>query len=295
MQIGLIDVDGHNFPNLALMKLSAWHKAKRDNVEWWIGLKAYDLVYKSKVFDNTYSKDIEHCVNAKKIVVGGTGYGLKNELPANIEHIYPDYELYGIKNTAYGFLTRGCPRGCEFCIVSRKEGNGTRKVANLSEFWRGQRYIKLLDPNLLAGKEHEDLLQQLAESRAYVDFTQGLDIRLVTQDNITLLNQVRTKRLHFAWDNPSEDLTNDFKRFAKHARIKDPSRRIVYVLTNFGSTHEQDLYRIYTLRDLGFNPYVMIYDKPHAPRQAKLLQRWCNNRIIFAAQPDFNKYDPARG
>ena len=307
MNIGLIDVDSHNFPNLALMKISAWAKNEGHDLEWWNGLKTYDLVYKSKVFDDTYSKDIEHCINADRIVEGGTGYGLKNKLPEEIEHIYPDYDLYRIKNsdpdydpyevknTAYGYLTRGCPRNCKFCIVSKKEGCTSRKTADLSEFWKGQRYIKLLDPNLLACKEHENLLQQLADSRAYVDFTQGLDIRLVTKDNIALLNQIRTKRLHFAWDNPNEDLTGYFKEFAKYARIKDPSKRGVYVLTNFGSTHEQDLYRINTLRNLKFDPYVMIYDKPSAPRHTKLLQRWCNNKIIFNAQPDFSQYDPKQG
>lgn len=94
MNIGLIDVDSHNFPNLALMKLSAYHKAKGDNVEWWNGLKHYDLVYQSKVFDDTYSQDIEYCINADEIIKGGTGYDLKNVLPDQVEHIYPDYTLY---------------------------------------------------------------------------------------------------------------------------------------------------------------------------------------------------------
>ena len=132
MEIGLIDVDSHNFPNLALMKLSSYHKSKGDNVEWWNGLKHYDRVYQSKVFDSTYTKDNEFCVMADEIVKGGTGYDLKNRLPDEIEHAYPDYSLYNIKSTAYGFLTRGCPRHCPFCIVSEKEGN-THTVADLSE------------------------------------------------------------------------------------------------------------------------------------------------------------------
>lgn len=129
-----MDVDGHNFPNLALLKLSAWHKMNGNHVEWWNGLKRYDVVYKSKVFDITYSHDMEYCVNADRIVEGGTGYGLDNKLPEEIEHTCPDYDLYGIKETAYGFLTRGCPRDCGFCIVSQKEGQKSRKVADLSEF-----------------------------------------------------------------------------------------------------------------------------------------------------------------
>ena len=127
MDIGLIDVDGHNFPNLALMKISAYHKQKGDNVEWVLPLKQYDRVYMSKVF--TFTKDYDGIIQAKEIIKGGTGYGLDNKLPDEIEHVYPDYELYNIKNEAYGYLTRGCPRGCKFCIVAEKEGKRTTKVA----------------------------------------------------------------------------------------------------------------------------------------------------------------------
>ena len=98
MKIGLIDVDSHNFPNLALMKLSAYHKLKGDDVEWWNGLKHYNLVYKAKVFDSTYTEDEEHCIMADEVIQGGTGYDLKNKLPDSIEHIYPDYSIYGEQN-----------------------------------------------------------------------------------------------------------------------------------------------------------------------------------------------------
>lgn len=152
MKIGLIDVDGHNFPNLALMKLSAWHKSRGDTVEWWWGFGRYDRVYMSKVFDETYTQDVPEPLNTSEIIKGGTGYGLGNKLPDDIEHIYPDYSLYPqfTTDTAYGFLSRGCPRGCHFCIVAKKEGRSSKKTANLHEWWSGQKYIKLLDPNLLA-------------------------------------------------------------------------------------------------------------------------------------------------
>ena len=141
LKIGLIDVDGHNYPNLALMKISAWHKAHGDTVEWWWGFGHYDRVYMSKVFDETYSPDIPEPMNAKEIVKGGTGYGLSNALPFEIEHMYPDYSLYpeGTKDTAYGFLTRGCPNACPFCIVSGNEGRISKKVADLTEWWKGRR------------------------------------------------------------------------------------------------------------------------------------------------------------
>lgn len=298
MEIGLIDVDGHNFPNLALMKISAYHKAKGDNVEWLFPIKHYDIAYQSKVFDDTYSKDIDFFPNADKIIKGGTGYGMGNVLPDEIEHIYPDYDLYPelTKDTAYGFLTRGCPRGCKFCIVAEKEGRKSYKVANLNEFWGCQKYIKLLDPNLLACRESGELLRQLIISNAYVDFTQGLDIRLTNEENINLLNQIKIKNIHFAWDNPKEDLKPYFERYKQLAKHKPHGHYgTVYCLTNFGSTMEENLYRIYTLRDMGFNPYVMVYDKPNAPEDVKLLQRWCNNMKIFRSCPDFKNYDRKRG
>ena len=293
MKIGLIDVDGHNFPNLALMKISAWHKAQGDTVEWCLPLDHYDIVYQSKVFDETYSPDIEWTPMADKIVKGGTGYGLDNKLPDEIEHIYPDYSIYPelTKDTAYGFLTRGCPRGCEFCIVASKEGRKSYKVADLNEFWRGQKNIVLLDPNILACRQHPDLLQHLIDSKACVDFNQGLDIRLTTEANIALINQVKVKNIHFAWDNANDDLKPYFERYKALAKHKPHGQYgTVYCLTNFGSTMEQNLYRIYTLRDLGFDPYVMVYDKPNAPREIKDLQRWVNNKFIFRSCERFEDY-----
>lgn len=165
----------------------------------------------------------------------------------------------------------------------------------MSEFWGGQKAIKLLDPNLLACPDREQLLRQLIKSRAWVDFTQGLDIRMVDKDCIQLLNQVRSKMLHFAWDNPREDLTAKFDWFRQTTEITDYRKLGVYILTNYNSSHEEDLWRIYTLRDLGYSPYVMIYDKQHAPRQTRLLQRWVNNRIIFKSVPRFNDYDERIG
>ena len=293
MRVGLIDVDGHHFPNLALMKISAWHKAQGDDVEWCFPMDHYDVVYQSKVFDDTYSPDIEWYPRADKIIKGGTGYGLDNKLPDEIEHIYPDYSIYPdlTKNTAYGFLTRGCPRACKFCIVAGKEGRRSIKVADLSEFWRGQKKIVLLDPNILACREHPDLLQQLIDSKAWVDINQGLDIRMTNECNIELINQIKVKEIHFAWDNAEDDLKLYFERYSALAKHKPHGNfGTVYCLTNFGSTMEQNLYRIYTLRDMGYDPYVMIYDKPHAPKEIKRLQRWCNNKFVFRSCERFEDY-----
>ncbi len=295
MKIGLVAVDSHNWPNLCLMKLSAYHKAQGDTVEMWRPEGWYDLVYKSRVFTDTYSKDNIYIANADQIVRGGTGYGPGPDLPDAVEHQCPDYSLYPqFPNIAYGFLTRGCPNQCSFCIVSGKEGRQSRQVANLSEFWTGQREIKLLDANLLACPDHEKLILQLAESRAYVDFSQGLDIRLITPDNVALLNRVKTKAVHFAWDNPNVDLTGYFRRFVELTAIKSDRRRRVYVLTNYDSTHEQDLYRVETLRGLGYAPYVMVYDRPSAPPVTRHLQRWVNNRRIFHTVTNFADYAPTK-
>lgn len=301
MKIGLWS-DCHNFPSLPLMKLSAYHKSIGDEVELFDRWNCYDLVYASKVFSFTDDIDI-YPVQADEIRKGGTGYCIsvqngrevfnssKNTaLLKDIEHIYPDYSLYPQYNYAIGFLTRGCPRNCGFCVVGKKEGLCSYQVADLSEFWRGQKEIKLLDPNLLACKDHEKLLIQLAESGARVDFTQGLDIRLTNPDNIRLLNTVKTGIIHFAWDNPKEDLTPFYKQFSELTNTKSERNKSVYVLTNFNSTLDEDLYRIYTLRDLGYSPYVMIYQKETAPREIRRLQRWVNCRWIFRSTNKFEEY-----
>ena len=211
MNIGLIDVDSHNFPNLALMKISAYHKSKGDSVEWYEPLfhsmgEPLDIVYMSKVFGDEYTKDYPYFINAKQVYKGGTGYHIKvvdgaevfdkenhKNLPDEIEHMYPDYSLYPeyTKDMAYGFLTRGCCNNCSYCIVSQKEGLCSRKVADLSEFWNGQKHIKLLDPNILACKDHMELLQQLVDSKAKVDFTQGLDARFINEEKCEVVKADR--------------------------------------------------------------------------------------------------------
>lgn len=302
MKVGLIDVDGHNFPNLPLMKISAYHKGKGDSVEWYEPLFSghMDKVYMSKVF--TFTPDYPYCINADEIAKGGTGYSYPDggeELPEEIEHIYPDYSIYfsripEVRNTAYGFLTRGCPRGCDFCIVGKKEGRCARKVADLLEFWNGQKNIVLLDANMFACKEWKGLSIQLIESGAWVDFSQGCDIRLMTDEKAEYIKRMKIKQVHFAWDRyeDREKIIPQFKRF-KEITQWDYRKLGVYVLCNFDTTFEQDLERIYTLRELGYNPYVMLYEKDKIPagHRLKLLQRWVNNRIIFRSCKRFEDYD----
>ncbi|GHU60214.1 radical SAM protein [Clostridia bacterium] len=254
----------------------------------------YDIVFVSKVF--TFSKGYDFPIYTKEIIKGGTGYDLDNKLPEEVESICPDYSLYGIKNTAYGFLTRGCFRNCPFCIVSRKENQRSTKVADLESFWRGQPNIKLLDPNLLACADRVELLHQLLESNVLVDFTQGLDARLLDDETMYLLTKIKSKRFHFAWDFESESdaiikKLQDFKQYSGF----DKKKLSVYVLTNFNTDFSFDLYRVYRLKELGYDPYIMIYDKPNALRNVRLLQRWVNNKFIFRTVEKFEDYNPKLG
>ncbi len=306
-EIGLIDVDGHHFPNLALMRISAYHKSCGDHVEWWEhDFKYYDKIYMSKVFSDSYSQAVQDPINCGELIKGGTGFCIsldengkevfdksKNKkLPDEVERMFPDYSIYPQYDFAVSMTSRGCPRGCSFCHVASKEGRCSVKVADVSDFWNGQKKIKILDPNITACKQKRELMQQYLETGALLDFTQGIDIRMIDDADIADLQKMRLENLHFAWDNANDDLEEKFRQFAK-ARIKTSGNYgcgTVYVLTNYNSTMEQNLYRIYTLRDLGYYPYVMIYNKPDAPKEIRRLQRWCNNRIIFKSVKNFADY-----
>lgn len=326
MRICLIDVDGHNFPNLPLMKLSAWHKKQGDTVEWYEPLfhitgEPFDKAYMSKVF--SFTPDYPYYVNAKEIHKGGSGYCIRlvdgkevydkekdSPLPPEIETIYPDYEIYydripEVKNTAYGFLTRGCPYGYDtdnpcrknthdYCHVSMKEGFCSRKVADLDTFWRGQKNIVLLDPNITVCRDWKELFQQLIDSGAWIDFSQELDILAMTEEKAEMIVRMKIKNIHFAWDR-YEDKDAVVPKLKKFQEITGYGYRkmSVYMLCNFDTTFEQDLERVYTLRELGYSPYVMLYDKEHIPKGHKLkhLQRWVNNRIVFRSCSRFEDFD----
>ncbi|ERM23050.1 hypothetical protein QSW_3229, partial [Clostridioides difficile P41] len=187
------------------------------------------------------------------------------------------------------YLTRGCPRKCSFCIVSEKEGSKSYKVANLNQFWKGQKEIKLLDPNILACSKWEELLKQLIDSKAWVDFTQGLDIRIMTEKKAEMINKIKIKRIHFAWDNYEFNTYNKLKEFRSKLNFKK-QKLGVYVLTNFNTTFEQDLERIYKLKELEYDPYVMIFEKWKCHHEYRRLQRWVNNKIIFRSVDRFEDY-----
>lgn len=309
MQIGLYDVDGHNFPNLALMKLSAWHKQQGDSVEFVLPLKHYDKIYVSKVFGDEYSKISDFVLQADEIIYGGTGFAITVEngkevyhkdcdpnLPDDIEHMYPDYSLYPelTKGKAYGFLTRGCCNNCDFCIVSKKEGMCSKKVADLFEFWDGQKEIVLLDANILACKDRIELLNQLAESKACVDFTQGLDARFITEEVAEILAKIKIMRVHFAFDfiENEKAIIRGLRTYKEIVGTSDRDA-IVYILTNFDTTIEEDLYRVNMVQEAGFSPDIRIYRKHTAPQILRDLQRWANNRLLYRSC-DFMNYVPRK-
>lgn len=324
MRIGLIDVDGHHYPNLCLMKLSAYHKGRGDTVEWCHDSKeiTYDIVYMSKVFSDAYSPDVSAPSNAVQVIKGGTGYAIKLEngkevyhkeldppLPEEIEHTYPDYSLYpqytGFgqplkKQTAYGFLTRGCPRGCDFCHVGCKEGKRSYQTAKISQFWNGQGKIKLSDPNILACPNAATLLAQLLDTGAVIDFNQGLDARLITPKMAELLASMRLEKPHFAMDTmESMDAVKHGIQLYVDAYKRQHGKwhwryAKVFCLTNFNTTHNEDMERIKAIQDCECQPYVMIYNKPAAPKITRRLQRWTNNTMLYAASKmDFTEYQRA--
>jgi len=294
MKIGLIDIDNQikkaKFPNIALMKIASYHKSIGNTVEWYNTQSfndPYDVVYMSKVFD--FSLEPDYPIYSKKIIKGGVGYNLKNKLDDIIENQFPDYSIYNITDTAYGFLSRGCPRNCSFCNVTQHQGRRSVKVADLSEFWDGQKEIVLLDPNLTLCRQKYDILDQLIESKATIDFSQGLDIRSLTKKFISKLNELKFNTLHFAWDN------YEFKTYEKLKKarplLKGGRRKYtVYVLINFETTIDQDLERINKLKELDYWPFVMIYDKPNASILHTKMQRWVNNRIIWERNWSYDEY-----
>ena len=321
MRIGLIDVDAWNnggkpkFPNLALMRLSAYHKAQGDTVEWWWSdFIHYEKIYMSKIFSDTYSPDMDAPLNADEVIKGGTGYCIslgadgkehfdqsKNvPLPPQVEKMFPDISIYPMFDFAVSMTSRGCPRGCAFCVVAAKEGRCSRKVADVSDFWNGQKEIKVLDPNITACREKRDLMRQYRETGAWIDWTQGADIRLVDEADIDDMNHMKMGTVHFAWGNPNDNLADKFRLFSEKYKVKDYRRKTVYCLTNFEDVSTQEhidraLYRVYTLRDLGYTPYIMIYNKPSAPKEIRDLQRWCNNKMIFREITDFRDYNGRKG
>ena len=279
MKIGLFDIDS-KYHNLALMKLSAYHKQKGDETELYkpIFIKTYDRVYVSKIFTKFHINELYIPENFYR--AGGSGFDLERRLPDEVEHLMPDYSLYNL-DYSLGFTTRGCIRNCGFCIVREKEGN-IREHAEVEEFLNPRsNIIVLLDNNFLALPSHIKKLQKYIKEGWKMDFNQGLDIRLINKENAKILAKVKHyKQIHFAWDQMSyENEVREGLKILFKAGIK-PYRIMVMMLCNYNTTFEEDIYRFNELINLGVDPFVMIYEKGN--KKIKDFARWVNKRIYKA-------------
>jgi len=284
MKIGLFDVDS-KYHNLALMKLAAYHKQKGDEVEFYNPLwgSTYDTIYCSKIFRISHKNDGYVRDN---MICGGSGFEYLTLLPEYIEHIKPDYDLYDLKYSL-GFTTRGCIRKCEFCIVPEKEGK-IREHAEVEEFLNPKSNIViLLDNNFLALPSHIKKLQKYIDKGWILDFNQGLDIRLINEENARLLAKIKHKdRIRFAWDN-LKDERKIIKGLELVIKVGIELRDIlVYVLIGFNTTFEEDLYRVNKLRNIKneqdlIKTYVMNYNGKLKSKKYIDFMRWVNNPWIF--------------
>lgn len=292
MKIGLIDVDGRNFPNIALMKIASWHKQQGDTVKWVFPFEPYDRIYMSKVF--TFTQDDKTIYQCQDVRRGGTGYDIKSRLPNEIErHTGLAYDLYPQYQFSVQFYSRGCIRHCPFCLVHDKEG-GIYPVEPMQWNPRAQ-WIEVLDNNFFANPEWRWAINDLQKQHLPIKF-HGVDIRIMDEEQATALNSLRLKGgVHIAWDLPQLDLKPQLEAITKYIK---PYKITCYVLVGFNSNREQDLYRLRTLKHLGIMPFVQPfrnYTNSKKPTQYELdLARWANRRWLFKTI-DFKDYSPRKG
>lgn len=299
MIAGLIDVDGHNFPNLALMKISAWHKNHGDIVEWYNkDREVYDIVYKAKVF--TYTKDYSDDLinNCDVIVKGGTGY--IDGADIYDDKIQPDYSLYPIKKgydgkTAYGFLTRGCIRKCDWCVVPKKEGN-IHPYCDIEEIIQGYDKAILMDNNILASEYGLQQIEKITKLKIRVDFNQGLDARLITEDVAKLLGKVKwLQPIRLACDHSSmiSPVAIAVERLRRNKAT--PRRYNCYVLlTDFFDSYLRINFCKQLNLDAFAQPYRDFTPDQVIPQWQKDMARYTNCKQIYRSN-DFKDYEPRHG
>ena len=283
MKIGLYDLDS-KIPNLALMRISAWHKAQGHETELYLPIlhETYDKVYCSSIFDFSDKSYIQ-----EDMILGGTGIDLTTVLPPEIDQINPDYDLYGYEHNI-GFAMRGCRFKCGFCVVPRKEGKAHSKstISNLITNKSKSNFLMLLDNDFFGNPNWKDCIDEIKDMNLRVNFNQGLNIRILSEKQAQALASVHFtnmsgnhKQVTFAWDQIEDEKTimRGFKRCVE-AGIK-PYQMQFYVLIGYNSTEEQDLHRVMTIKSLGADPYVMPFNKKNK-RQMRFT-RWCNHRAIF--------------
>lgn len=270
MKIGLVNIDS-KYPNLALMKISAWHKQNGDEVKFWNAFETFDKIYGSKIFQKSSFPYIP-----KSTILGGSGIDLSKNLPDYIEHIYPDYELFKI-DYAVGFLTRGCINKCPFCIVPQKEG-ALHKHAELEEFWKNQKTVQLLDNSLTDYKHAKFELEKIRDKNLILDLQQGFNVRTIKPDIAKLLSEIKPKKQwRIAWDNIKEEkqILHGIE-ILNQAGIKN-YKIMCYVLTGYNSSINDDLHRVNLLDKLGLDPFVMMYK--YSP-ELSYFTKWCNRPQI---------------
>lgn len=289
LKVGLVDVDGHNFPNLALMKISSYHKAAGDHVEWWNPMLEYDRVYMSKVF--TFSEDIQYPINAPEVIRGGTGYKDYGSLSEDIDSMDPDYSIYPehmIRSAgkwqpyAIGFLTRGCIRSCPWCIVPQKEGL-IRPYRTWEQVKRpGIRNIVFMDNNVLACDYGTEQIEKLGHEQVWIDFNQGLDARLVTPENAKLLSLCHWIRyVRLSCDTADMlPIVEQAANYMLEAGISK-SRFYSYVLvTDIEDAH----WRVMELDRMGITAFAQPYrdyDGGEPTEDQKRFAGWVNRRWAF--------------
>lgn len=288
MKIALHDSDNHNFPNLALMKLSAFHKKMGDCVEKFIPMLSfsYDKIYSSKVF--TFTPEDVYLPSDERVLKGGTGYKTNLTLDEEIEHIMPDYSLYNI-DYSVGFLTRGCIRNCPWCVVPKKEGK-IHKNADITEFLAHKKAV-LMDNNILSCDFGIEQLNKIAKLGIKVDFNQGLDARLID-------NSIAKKLAKIKWLHPLRlacDTKNQIKAVENAVNLLranncTPKNYFCYVLVN---DIEDALERVEFLRKLNVGPFCQPYrdfeNKTEPTQIQKDFARYVNHKAIFNTVP-WNEY-----
>lgn len=272
MKIGLIDVDSHNFPNIALMKISQYHKNCGDNVDWYTPFEKYDIVYMSKIFQ--FTPDYQYPVNAKEVIKGGTGYDISVKLPEEIECCDYDYSIYDQYNFSVQFYSRGCIRCCGFCIVRQKEGFiHSVKPKNLHP---QSTHIEILDNNFFANPDWHYSVEHILSTKQKVNL-HGVDVRIMQEEHAKALNKMKhTGQIHIAWDNPKVNINEQIKEVIKWIK---PYKLMCYVLIGYDSTPEEDYYRVEKLREIKVDPFVMPYNKNNDYQ--KKFSRWVNHKAIF--------------
>lgn len=297
MNIALMAVDSRH-PNLALMRISAYHKDFGDSVEWYTPFNHYDILYMAKVF--TFTSDYALVINnADKVVKGGTGYDIASRLPREIEATPPDYSIYPDidDKTAYGFLTRGCIRNCPWCIVPKKEGT-VRPYRDIDEVCAGGRTNAILmDNNILAAGEYGmGQLHKIAERGYRVDFNQALDARLVDDEKAELLARIKwIKRLRFAADTPAEveDCDKAIALIRKHGCGKE-----VFIFTMLHGDVRECYERTRHWRGqhkvlIFAQPFRDPYHSNTPPQWQKDMARWANRKELYKTC-DFKDYEPRK-